>query len=85
MFILGMIIICSILFVAGIIFLLKSEEEDEPLFCIIGILALGNLFILPIAFGCLHGYTNYYPSNNKDLARITAVTMEQGRFYKTTL
>ena len=27
---------------------------------------------------CLHGYTNYYPSNDRDLARITAVTMEQG-------
>ena len=26
---------------------------------------------------CCIGYTNYYPSNDKDLARITAITMDQ--------
>ena len=35
---------------------------------------------MPIAIGELHGYINYNPSNDRDLARITAVTQEQDLF-----
>lgn len=35
------------------------------------------LIVVPIVIGSLHGYINYMPSNDKDKARITAVTQEQ--------
>lgn len=35
------------------------------------------LIFVPLLFGELHGYINYIPSNDKDKARITAVTQEQ--------
>lgn len=31
-------------------------------------------------YGILHGFVNYQPSNDKDLARITAVTQQQDAF-----
>jgi len=38
------------------------------------------LLIIPISIGFFHGYVNYNESNDKDLARITAVTQEQTAF-----
>jgi hypothetical protein len=38
------------------------------------------LIIIPILIGMYHGYINYNESNDKDLARITAVTQEQDLF-----
>ena len=38
------------------------------------------LIAVPIGIGELHGYIEYKPSNDKDLARITAVTQEQDLF-----
>lgn len=38
------------------------------------------LFAFPILFGSLHGYVDYKESNDRDLARITAVTQEQTAF-----
>ena len=38
------------------------------------------LVIIPILVGMFHGYINYKQSNDRDLARITAVTQEQDMF-----
>ena len=38
------------------------------------------LLIIPFAIGGLHGYIDYKPSSDKDLARITSVTQEQDAF-----
>lgn len=55
-------------------------ENDNTLCFIIGIICLLALFAVPISIGTLHGYINYKESNDKDLARITAVTQEQTAF-----
>lgn len=75
MLILGTIILECVLLVLATVFFLKSEEEE--LWGLAGLVIIIVMTVGPIIFGCLHGYTNYYPSNDKDLARITAVTMEQ--------
>ena len=82
MLIIGMIILVCVMFIAGCVFCLLSEENDNGWFTLGGVILLAMCFINPIAFGCLHGYTNYYPSNDKDLARVTAITMEQGGITK---
>ena len=51
-----------------------------------GILIGGGLISILIAFGILifgffHGFINYNESNDKDLARITAVTQKQNIFH----
>lgn len=46
----------------------------------ISIICFGALIFVPILVGVFHGYINYHPSNDKDLARITAVTQEQTAF-----
>ena len=38
------------------------------------------LFVIPAIIGNAHGYINYIESNDKDKARITAVTQEQDLF-----
>ena len=82
MWIIGMIILVCVMFIAGCVFCLLSEEYDNGWFALGGVVLVAMCFINPIVFGCLHGYTNYYPSNDKDLARITAVTMEQNGLTK---
>ena len=59
-----------------------SEEsyEHEGLFAILGLLLFVLAFDIPIAIGELHGYINYVESNDRDKARITAVTQEQDAF-----
>ena len=75
--VIGMFLYVIIILVLGIICAIKFEYEDSFIW-LFGIVVCGVLaFAVPILFGMLHGYTNYYPSNDKDLARITAVTMEQ--------
>ena len=76
MLILGMIFYCLIMMVASLFCFIKSEY-DEDWYCGLGVICLLCLFLVPFVFGMLHGYTNYYPSNDKDLARITAITMDQ--------
>lgn len=44
--------------------------------CFFGIM----LFVIPTIIGNAHGYINYIESNDKDKARITAVTQEQDLF-----
>lgn len=78
--VIGMILYVIIILVLGTICAIKFEESsyDNYLIWLAGIITCGVLaFAVLIGFGMLHGYTNYYPSNDKDLARITAVTMEQ--------
>ena len=78
MLIIGMIILEIVWFIVLFYCSAKAEFEDEFVY-ILGAVFMGFLmFFAPILFGSLHGFTNYYPSNDKDLARITAVTLEQG-------
>ena len=59
-----------------------AETEDNLLLGFLSLVFIVALIIFPIAFGELHGYINYIESNDKDKARITAVTQEQD-FLKT--
>lgn len=56
------------------------EENDSMVAVIIGLICGVALIVTPIAIGKCHGYINYKESNDKDLARITAVTQEQTMF-----
>ena len=56
-------------------------EENDSLFGGIGAFVFGiMLFVMPIIIGSIHGYINYIESNDRDKARITAVTQEQDPF-----
>jgi len=68
-----------ILFGLMILFFYLADEsyEHEILFGVISIVIFLALFIVPISIGSLHGYIDYAESNDKDKARITAVTQEQ--------
>ncbi len=57
-----------------------TSYEHEILFGAIAVILILVLAGLPIGIGELHGYIDYKPSNDKDLARITAVTQEQDMF-----
>lgn len=78
------IILEIVLFGLMILFFYLAEESynHEFLFGGIAIVLLIALIVTPIAIGSLHGYINYTASNDKDKARITAVTQEQN-FLKT--
>ena len=70
-----------ILVLTGVFFYLIVESwEHEFIFAGLAVICFLALFILPIGIGELHGYIDYKPSNDKDLARITAVTQEQTAF-----
>ncbi len=61
---------------------LKNEKgyiDGETVCAVIFVLILIALIAAPI-YGMLHGFVNYKESNDKDLARITAVTQEQTAF-----
>lgn len=61
---------------------LKSEKgyiDGEMVIGVITILFFLAIIIAPI-YGALHGFVNYNASEDKDLARITAVTQEQTPF-----
>lgn len=75
-----MIVLEIIIFALGVFFLAKGLDEYDGKMELLGIVLIFVLFILPIAFGMLHGYIDYKESNDKDLARITAVTQEQDMF-----
>lgn len=55
----------------------EDSYEHEVLYGIIGMICLLALFIVPIGIGCGHGYINYIKSNDKDKARIVAITQKQ--------
>lgn len=69
--------IISMLVLFGFCMYKCDYDEYDYLWGLGGILSIVLCLTVPIMFGLFHGYTNYYPSNDKDLARITAVTMEQ--------
>lgn len=63
---------------------LKEEKgyiDGDVVMGVISVLVILAIIILPI-YGILHGFINYTESNDRDLARITAVTQEQD-FFKT--
>lgn len=57
----------------------KGYVDGEMVFGVLSILFLIAIIILPI-WGFFHGFINYRESNDRDLARITAVTQEQDLF-----
>lgn len=55
-----------------------QAEENYSTFGVLGVFGfLTMLFVMPIIIGSVHGYINYIESNDRDKARITAVTQEQ--------
>ena len=55
-----------------------QAEENYSTFGVLGVFGfLIMLFVMPITIGSVHGYINYIESNDRDKARITAVTQEQ--------
>lgn len=76
-------IFIEIILIVGVILFGYLAEEScghEMLFECIGVF-LGILVLAtPIVIGNLHGYIDYIESNDKDKARITAVTQEQDAF-----
>ena len=63
---------------AILVFYLACESfEHEGLFEVVGAALILSMFFAPMLIGCFHGYINYVESNDKDKARITAVTQEQ--------
>ena len=62
--------------------MIRSEKgyiDGEIVGCIFTILVIIGI-IVAFIYGALHGFINYNESNDKDLARITAVTQEQTAF-----
>lgn len=62
--------------------MIKNEKGyivGEIVGCIFTILVIIGI-IVAFIYGALHGFVNYNESNDKDLARITAVTQEQTAF-----
>lgn len=57
-----------------------ADSKYNMLAGILGFVLSIALFAIPIGVGSLHGYVDYKESNDKDLARITAVTQEQTAF-----
>ena len=57
-----------------------AENEDSLVLMIISIALFVAFLIIPAGIEELHGYIDYKESNDRDLARITAVTQEQDLF-----
>lgn len=77
--ILSTIFIEIILIIGAIAFCYLSNESYmyDFLLEIIAMLLIGAAVIIPFTISNLHGYINYVESNDKDKARITAVTQQQ--------
>ncbi len=69
------IVLIILLFVFG--YLAIESFSHEGIFMILVGVCIVAICAVPAVIGCLHGYVNYNESNDKDLARITAVTQEQ--------
>ena len=77
----GLVIFIEIiLFIATAVLWMIAEENDSLLAGFLALLLGASILFFPIGFGELHGYINYQESNDRDLARITAVTQEQTMF-----
>lgn len=55
----------------------QAEENCSGFGALGALVFVIMLFVIPIIIGNTHGYINYIESNDKDKARITAVTQEQ--------
>ncbi len=72
------VILIEILILVGMIGLfIYANSEDNILAGILSVVLFIAFFATPILVGVFHGYIDYKESNDKDLARITAVTQEQ--------
>lgn len=80
MMILVVILIEILLFMIEMGLWVYAENKGSAIAGLIGIALIFVLIAVPIGVGELHGYIEYKPSNDKDLARITAVTQEQDLF-----
>lgn len=80
MMILVVILIEILLFMIAIGLWVYAENKGNAIAGLTGFALIFVLIAVPILFGKLHGYIKYKPSNDKDLARITAVTQEQDLF-----
>ena len=81
MIILGIGIFILFIILAGIMAHLGTESySHDTLFYVMVILFLIIAIIAPILIGIFHGYIDYNESNDRDKARITAVTQEQNAF-----
>lgn len=80
MMILVVILIEILLFMIAMGLWVYAENKGSAIAGLIGLALIFVLIAVPILFGNLHGYIEYKPSNDKDLARITAVTQEQDLF-----
>ena len=75
------VILIEILLLIGMgALFIYADVEDNMLAGVLGFILLIAIFAVPIAIGSLHGYIDYRESNDRDLARITAVTQEQTAF-----
>jgi len=76
------IVLEVIIFILTVVFFYLSDEADNCnlLFMFLGIIFFIAIIVIPITIGELHGYIDYNESNDKDLARITAVTQQQTAF-----
>lgn len=77
----GMIILVIALIILFIIlacvFAYMCEETDYLSFGLLACVMIGLSIATPFLVGNFHGYVNYIESNDKDKARITAITQEQ--------
>lgn len=78
--VLTVILIEILVFIGMIGLFIYADSECNILAGILSVVLLIALFAIPICIGSLHGYIEYKESNDKDLARITAVTQEQTAF-----
>lgn len=75
------VILIEILLIIGMIGLfIYADIKCSTLPDVLGFILLIAIFTIPISIGSLHGYIDYKESNDRDLARITAVTQEQTAF-----
>ena len=79
MIILTVIIEILLLVLIGV-FWYQAEENSSIVCGVLAAICGLALFAVPIGIGSLHGYIDYMPSEDKDLARITAVTQVQDVF-----
>lgn len=78
--ILTVILIEIIVIIAAAVLAVYADTEYSTLAGVLSFILFVTLLVIPIAVGDLHGYVDYKESNDKDLARITAVTQEQTAF-----
>lgn len=74
------ILIEIVIILLGILFWYLACNKESIICGVLAFICFVALFVTPVAIGKLHGYIDYNASNDKDLARITAVTQEQTMF-----